>query len=140
MAFWNRLKQAAPSVQTLTKKHVVGARTESGDSAIMTFDRTNHTFSGSIEGYDYGSILRDKQTNIYKIFELADYFTDADPIFKGIIKGVYTPFSIASGWQLIGASEQVKQQYDEYYDRIHLLDRLRSIFFQYYKYGNVYCY
>ena len=30
--------------------------------------------------------------------------------------------------------------YLEYYDRIHLKDRMRSIFYQYFKYGNVYCY
>lgn len=28
----------------------------------------------------------------------------------------------------------------EYYDRIHLRDRMRSIFYQYFKYGNVFCY
>ena len=66
---------------------------------MTAFDTTNMTFAGNIEGYDYSTILRDKQANIQSLFQLADYFTDADPIFKGIIKGVYTPFSIAGGWQ-----------------------------------------
>lgn len=65
---------------------------------------------------------------------------DADPIYRGIIKEVYTPFSIADGYRLIGENEQVKQKYLEYYDKIHLRDKMESIFLQYYKYGNVYVY
>lgn len=65
---------------------------------------------------------------------------DADPIYRGIIKEVYTPFSIADGYRLIGENEQVKQKYLEYYDKIHLRDKMESIFLQYFKYANVYVY
>lgn len=65
---------------------------------------------------------------------------DVDPIYRGIIKEVYTPFSIADNYRLIGANEKVKQKYLDYYERIHLQDKMASIFLQYYKYGNVYCY
>lgn len=65
---------------------------------------------------------------------------DADPIYRGIIKEVYTPFSISDNYRLIGASEQVKQKYEDYYEKIHLKDKMMNIFFQYYKYGNVYVY
>lgn len=34
----------------------------------------------------------------------------------------------------------MKRKYEEYYERIHLKDVMNSIFLQYYKYGNVYCY
>lgn len=65
---------------------------------------------------------------------------DADPIYRGIIKEVYAPFSTSDKYRLIGANEKVKQKYYDYYERIHLEDLMRSIFYQYWKYGNVYVY
>lgn len=70
---------------------------------------------------------------------MADYFVDKDPIFRGIIKGVYTPFSV-SEWRLVGASEKTKAKYEEYYEKIGLRDKMWSIFYQYYKYGQTYVY
>ena len=55
--------------------------------------------SGDLASYDYDNILRDKQRNINSLYELSDYFVDADPIFRGIIKGVYTPFALADDWR-----------------------------------------
>jgi hypothetical protein len=106
----------------------------------MTYNDKSITFSGDLADYDYNAILRDKQRNIVKLFELSDYFTDADPIYRGIIKGVYTPFALHSPYRLVGASEKTKDKYEEYYDRIHLHDRMRSIYYQYFKYGNAYIY
>lgn len=106
----------------------------------MTFNDRNITYTGELTNYDYQGILRNKQGNINKLYELADYFTDADPLYRGMIKGVYTPFTIAQGYRLIGANEQTKRKYEAYYDRIELNDKMQSIFLQYYKYGNVYCY
>lgn len=117
----------------------VGAKAEDTDVTI-TFNDRNITFSGDLAEYDYDSILRNKQRNITKLFELSDYFVDVDPIYRGIVKEVYTPFSIADNFRLIGANEKVKQKYMDYYERIHLQDKMASIFLQYYKYGNVYCY
>jgi len=84
--------------------------------------------------------LKNKQRNIVRLYELSDYYVDADPIYRGIIKEVYTPFSICDDFRLVGANEQVKQKYLEYYDRIHLRDMMESIFLQFYKYANVYVY
>lgn len=106
----------------------------------MAYNDKSITFSGNLLSYDYEGILRDKQRNIIRLFELSDYYVDADPIYRGIIKNVYTPFSMAEDYRLIGANERVKQKYEEYYDRIHLRDRMRSIFLQLFKYGNVYVY
>lgn len=106
----------------------------------MTYNDKTITYSGDLASYDYDAILRDKQRNINSLYELADYYVDADPIFRGIIKGVYVPFSLSDDFRLVGANEQTKAKYLEYYDRIHLKDRMRSIFYQYFKYGNVYCY
>ena len=112
---------------------------EDRSDTTHTYDDRNITFSGELADYDYEAILRDKQHNIVSLYELADYFVDADPLVHGIIKGVYTPFSV-SPWKLVGPDEKIKQKYEEYYERIHLQDRLTSIFYQYYKYGNVYIY
>ena len=106
----------------------------------MTYNDKTITYSGDLASYDYDAILRDKQRNINSLHELVDYYVDADPIFRGIINGVYVPFSLSDDFRLVGANEQTKAKYLEYYDRIHLKDRMRSIFYQYFKYGNVYCY
>ncbi len=112
---------------------------DSNAVTVNTYDNRNITFTGDLSEYDYDSILRDKQTHIYDLFTLSDYYVDKDPLFRGIVKGVYTTFS-STDWKLIGASEQVKQKYEDYYKRIHLRDRMDSIFYQYYKYANVYVY
>lgn len=109
----------------------------------MTYNDKTITYSGDLASYDYDAILRDKQRNINSLYELADYYVDADPIFRGIINGVYVPFSLSDDFRLVGANEQTKAKYLEYYDRIHLKDRMRSIFYQYFKYvtklmGHVY--
>lgn len=106
----------------------------------MTYSDKSITFAGDLADYDYSAILRDKQRNIVRLFELSDYFIDADPIFRGIVKGVYTPFALHTPYRLVGANERTKDKYTEYYERIHLHDRMRSIFYQYFKYGNVYVY
>lgn len=127
----------APKEPMPTTDFVVGAQ---DDAVTITFNDKNITFSGSLAEYDYDTILRDKQSNIVKLFELSDYFVDEDPIYRGIIKEVYTPFSIADNYKLVGANEKVKKKYLDYYKRISLNDKLASIFLQYYKYGNVYVY
>lgn len=65
----------------------------------MTFNDKAATFTGDLANYDYDSILRDKQRNINSLYELSDYFVDADPIFRGIVKGVYVPFALSDDWR-----------------------------------------
>lgn len=139
-AIRNFIDRVFPPEPVSQKKPVTAARGTKTKTSISTYDDKNITFRGEISTYDYDAILREKQKRIIELFELSDYFVDADPIFRGIVKGVYTPFSIANGYRLVGASEQTKQKYEEYYDRIHLKDKMRSIFYQYHKYGNVYIY
>ena len=74
----------------------------------MTYNDKTITYSGDLASYDYDAILRDKQRNINSLYELADYYVDADPIFRGIIKGVYVPFSLSDDYRLVGANEQTK--------------------------------
>ena len=69
------------------------------DKETAFYNDKNITFTGDLASYDYDSILRDKQRNINSLYELSDYFVDADPIFRGIVKGVYTPFALADDWR-----------------------------------------
>ena len=74
------------------------------------------------------------------IYMLADYYVDKDPLIRGIIKEVYTPFSVTGKWKLTGKNEYEKRMYANYYRRIGLERFMRAVFFQYYKYGNVFIY
>lgn len=118
---------------------MTAAALDSQNEYVHTYDNRNITFTGDLADYDYDTILRDKQNNINSLYELSDYQVDKDPIYRGIIKGVYAAFSV-SDWKLIGANEKTKEKYEEYYRRINLRDRMSSIFYQYFKYGNVYIY
>ena len=139
---FNRRKTDNVIAQPVIKpkeKLSAAAMLDNTSDTTHTYDNRNITFTGSLEGYDYDSILRDKQNNINSLYELAEYYVDKDPIVRGIIKGVYASFSVTP-WKLVGQSEKIKQKYEQYYERIHLRDRMASIFYQYFKYGNVYIY
>lgn len=145
MGWFDRFKRSPidvgvtmPTVQAEQQKITAGAM-DSNDDYAHTYDNRNITFTGDLSNYDYDAILRDKQRNINSLYELSDYYVDKDPIYRGIIKGVYAAFAV-SDWKLIGASEKTKRKYEEYYERINLRDRMASIFYQYFKYGNVYIY
>lgn len=45
---------------------IVGAK---GDDVTITFNDRNITFTGDLTNFDYSAILRDKQRNIYRLFE-----------------------------------------------------------------------
>lgn len=110
-----------------TPKSITAGAIDSNAEYAHTYDNRNITFTGDLSSYNYDSILRDKQSNINKLYELSDYYVDKDPIFRGIIKGVYATFSV-SDWKLIGANEKTKKKYQDYYERINLRDRMASIF------------
>lgn len=138
---WSARKRITEHIDTPHMTAAVGVGGEKDDNSVnLTFNDRNITFTGSLAGYDYDAVLRNKQKNIQTLFQLSDYFVDADPIYRGIIKEVYTPFSIADDFRLVGANEKVKQKYLDYYERIDLKKKMRSIFLQFYKYGNVYIY
>lgn len=103
-----------------------------------TFADRDITFSGNLSGYDYDAILRQKQSHIYEIYQLADYFVDSEEMFGSAIKHIYTPFSLTDGWFLSGGDERTKEKYMEWLDRIHFEEKLESWFYQYYLFGNVF--
>lgn len=114
------------------------------DSIDITTAYTNRsiTFSGCLKGFDYDKLLMNKNSysNIVKLFQLSDYFTDADEIIRGIIKEAYVPFACADKWRLIGVDEPMRERYEAYYKKIDLTAFMHSFFLQYFKYANVYVY
>lgn len=134
---FRRNRSSADSRERL--KTAAGVLEETTTQTHNTYDDNNITFTGELSTYDYEAILRDKQRNIVSLFELADYYVDSDPIVRGIVKGVYAAFSMTD-WVLVGTDERIKKKYEDYYRRINLRDRMASIFYQYFKYGNVYIY
>ena len=133
-----RRRRTTSSVEVPVDTVTASALDDKSDIA-HTYDDRNITFSGELADYDYEAILRDKQRNIVSLYELADFYVDQEPLIRGIIKGVYTPFSI-SNYRLVGVDEKIKKKYYDYYDRINLRDRLNSICYQYWKYGQAYIY
>ena len=103
-----------------------------------TLNERSITFNGSLAGYDFESLLRQKQSNINTYYQLSDYFTDADDLVGGAVHDVYVPFSLLDGWFLTGGTQQTRDKYAEWLDRIQIDTKLRSWFYQYYVFSNVY--
>jgi len=120
------------------RRTVIGAANQT-ESSLRAFDNSNITYSSDMATVDYDSILRDKQNNIDTLYQLADYYCDADPIVRGIIKGVYVPFS-ATKWHLTGDNAKTIAIFEEQYRQMRLEELIDDMFLQYWKYGNVYTY
>ena len=114
---WNTVKPVEEPGKA--REVVVGAAEKTDDR--LTFDNRNITYNGTAATLNYETILRDKQGNINTLYQLADYYVDKDPIVRGIIKGVYTPFAM-SEWMLFGTNDTIRKKYEAYYKRIHLRD------------------
>ncbi len=141
MAFWDRFR-TRQSTAALSPPEKQGVSAAVGPSAevSLTFADRDITFKGCLAGYDYRAILRNKQRHILQLYELSDYYCDADPVFRGIIKEVYTPFSIADGFKLVGANERIKKRYLDYYEHIGFRKFMEDVFLEFYKYANVVVY
>jgi len=119
-------------------KIVVGAGAEA--EMYAAFDNSNITYSGELAGYDYTTILKNKQDNITSFYQLADYYADADPIVRGIIEHVYVPYSTCSPWYLTGSKEKTYALFEEQYKRMRLREKMTGIMKEAWKYNNVCCY
>lgn len=108
------------------------------DNVTLTYADKDITFTGELQNYDYSAILKQKQSHIYDIYQLADYFLDAEELFGSAMKCVYVPFSLTDGFSLAGGQDKVREKYYEWLDRIHFAEKLESWFLQYYLFGNVF--
>ena len=143
MGFLNRLlsrTETAVAEQPQKRNIAVGAGKENDQETVQSFSNSNFTFSGELSSYDYVSILRDKQENIQQFYQLADYYTDADPIVHGIVKHVYVPFSTCSDWYLTGSKKKTYALFEEQYKRMRLREKIDAIMLEMWKYNNVCCY
>ena len=142
MGIFDRLFSRNTTVAEQPQKKVlaVGVGKEQDQETIQSFNNSNFTFSGELSSYDYVSILRNKQDNIQNFYQLADYYTDADPIIHGIIKHVYVPFSTCSDWYLTGSKKKTYALYEEQYARMRLREKIDAIMLEIWKYNNVCCY
>lgn len=120
------------------KKTIIGAK-QQVESSLKAFDNSNITYSSDLSGVDYDTLLRDKQGNINTLYQLSDYYCDADPVVRGIIKGVYVPFSVTK-WHLTGENEKTIAIFEEQYKKMRIDELIEDMFLQYWKYGNVYAY
>ena len=136
-------KEVLPPSSTIREKEAlvfVGASKDDDEHQIQSFSNSNITYSGELTGFDYTSILRDKQNNIISLYQLADYFADADAIVRGIIKHVYVPFSTCSSWYLTGAKKKTVKLFEDQYKKMRLSEKLDGIMLEYWKYNNVFLY
>ena len=111
-----------------------------GNGIVSVYTNNNYTIRGDVKGYDVDRILMNKQENMNPIYDLMNFFVDADSIFNSVIKNVLTPFSVASGWKLQGSSEKVKDKYKTYFCTIGINALLKNIFYDLYLYGQCYLY
>lgn len=135
-----RLKTPTEPIDKTRRNEFVGATNDNTPDVFQSYTNSNITFSGNLSGYDYDSILRDKQNNIVSLYQLADYYTDADPIVRGIIQHVFVPFSTCSSWLLTGNNEKTIKLYEDQYKRMRLREKINGIMLEYWKYYNVVCY
>ena len=129
-----------PSEHASSKTVAVGAKQAVDEERIQTFNNSSITFSSGLGDYDFDAVLRDKQRNIVTLYQLADYYCDADALVHGILHHIYKPYTLSSGWALHDANEKTYKIYEEFYKKIHLREKLESIVLEYWKYGNVFVY
>lgn len=111
---------------------------ESLNDVSGTFTDKNITYNGSLQNLNIDTILRDKQGHINDIYQLADYYVDAEELVGSAVKKIFVPFSISDGWTLTGGNEKTRAKYYEWFERIHFDEKIESWFYQYYLFANVY--
>lgn len=135
--FFKRTITTTASRPEKKKEVFVGASNDRDEQSLQSFSNSNITFSGELSGYDYDSILRNKQDYIVDLYKIADYYSDADPIIRGIIKHVYVPFSSCSPWYLTGAKKKTCALYEDQYKKMRLREKIDGIMLEIWKYSNV---
>jgi hypothetical protein len=107
-------------------------------NTIVPFE-TQFRPNGDLKGFNLQTILRDVQTNIYKVYELMAYYVHSDDIFSSAIQNVLVPFSITP-FRLQGSSQKAKDFFANYFEEIALNDLLFGIYYDLYLYGNCFLY
>ena len=102
------------------------------------YNERSITYNGSLQNLDIDAILRDKQGHINDIYQLADYYCDSEELVGSAIKKIFVPFSLSDSYYLTGGNDKTRSKYNEWFERIHLDEKLESWFYQYYLFANVF--
>lgn len=144
MGFFDRFRRTATAEATQPRieegRIVVGAENNSMEDVFQSYTNSNITFNGTLTGYDYDSILRNKQEKIVDLYQISDYYSDADPIVHGIVYHVFVPYSTCSAWYLTCKNKKTVKLYEEQYKKMRLIEKIDGIFTERWKYSNVFCY
>lgn len=134
--------QIQASTDSSIQQFALAADIKNSGKVISTYEvYKNYRTNGDLKNYDIDKILMNKQENVYKIYELLDYYSDKDSIISGSVKRILSPFSYNSGdWYLQGKSEQAKKKITDYFRDINFDDLMRGIFYVYFLFGNVFLY
>lgn len=111
---------------------------ESINDVTGLYNERSITYNGSLKDLDIDAILRQKQEHIIDIFKLGDYYVDAEELIGSAIKKIYVPFTLSEGWYLTAGTAKTRAKYEEWFKLIHLNEKLKSWFYQYYLFANVY--
>ena len=111
---------------------------ESLNDVSGTFNDRSITYNGSLQNLNIDTILRQKQDHINDIYQLADYYVDAEELVGSAVKKIFVPFTLSDGWYLTGGNDKTRAKYYEWFERIHFEDKLHSWLYQYYLFANVY--
>lgn len=140
MGLFDRFRTPAPAAPAPQKPQSYAVGADPNVEFYQSFENSNITFNGELANYDYVNILRNKQENIISLYQLADYYADADPIVRGIIEHVYVPYSTCSDWYLTGSNEKTYALFEDQYKRMRLREKITGIMKEMWKYNNVCCY
>ena len=104
---WRRTETPAQT-QPVTDESIsaLEAARSKSESSVSIYENTSFTMRGEPTGYDFASIMREPQKYINDLYLLANYYKETDPYVGAAINNVYTPFSVAKGFKLTGASEK----------------------------------
>ena len=58
-------------IDKVRRQEVIGATKDNVQDVYQSYTNSNITFAGNLTGYDYDSILRDKQGNIISLYQLS---------------------------------------------------------------------
>ena len=111
---------------------------ESINDVTGLFADRSITYNGSLQNLNIDTILRQKQDHINDLYQLADYYVDAEELVGSAVKKIYIPFTLSDGWTLTGGNDKTRAKYYDWFERIHFEDKLESWFYQYYLFANVY--
>lgn len=137
----NKSKYSKPVVPNSNKEVYLSAlNVDNMTPNAVKYDFKFET-NGDLKGFSLTDILRDTQKfeNLLKLYQLSQYYCNADPIIYSAIHNVLIPFSVTK-WRLQGGTETTRKFYMRYFEEVSINDLLYGIYHDIYIYGVCYIY